>query len=176
MSNPALPITPWHEESADLALAHLADEERLLESAVTILNETRTALLAGDLPTLKQALERQAALEQAGSRLRERRDRMRARIASYCGVATEAATLDLLARDLPEHRRTALHGSRERLRRLAGTAGDLGRGNALLLKSCLDLFDQLLSGITGGGSSGKRYGPGGDYQSFGYGSLLSARG
>jgi hypothetical protein len=177
--NPAQPTKspqPDLDELGPAFLAHLAEEEEFLQTTVEALGQTRTALVSGSLQTLRQALQRQATLEQAGAEMRDLRNQLRHHIASVLGVPAPSATLELLAGRVPAHLSASLKASRQRLRCLAATANELNRGNALLLKSGIDLLDQVLSGLTGGSPGGKRYGPAGGYQQLGCGSLVSARG
>jgi flagellar biosynthesis/type III secretory pathway chaperone len=157
-------------------LAHLEDEEKLLEKTVEVLDQARTVLLSGNREAMTQSLQRQARLEQAGAETRRQRLERCGELAAYLGRPADALALDALARQLPAPWGQNLQARRTRLRQLAAKIQDLNRGNAVLLTFSIGLLDQVLVAITGGSAGGKRYSPTGAYRELGCGSLVSARG
>ncbi len=159
-----------------VTLSHLEAEERLLQTAVDVLRQTRSALISGNLQRLAHSLERQVELERASAAMARKRVQFQTKLGASVTLSSRPSPLDILADQLAGAARSMLQQARVRIIRLAATASELNRGNAILLRSNLDLLEQVLSALTGGDGGGKRYGRAGAYQAVGYGSLLSARG
>jgi hypothetical protein len=157
-------------------LAHLEQEERVLDGTLQALRQMRAALVRGDAPALSEALAHQDQTARAGQEVRQSRTRLRDELAAALGAPAEAVTLRMFLSHLPEEMRQPLARSRDRLHRLATEVDQFNRGNALVIHHGLSFVQHLLVSLTGGGQSGDCYGPAGKRQEIGCGSLMELRG
>jgi flagellar biosynthesis/type III secretory pathway chaperone len=154
---------------------HLAGEETNLVGVLDTLRRSRAALLHGDLAGFTALLEEQLTVAPRTELLRQGRERLRQETAAAFDIDARGLTLQQLADFFPTESRERLAGYRDRLRRLGEEADQLNRGNAAIVRHCLDFMQRVVVDLTGGQVSGT-YGPAGKQPAAACGSFLQVHG
>jgi hypothetical protein len=168
---------PRHDTSTlSLAcLAHMEQEEAMLQATLDSLRQVRAALLGRDLAELERAVERQVHTARAAEELRLRRAELRGQLAVRLGIDAQAVTLQKVAARLPGENGERLARCRERLKCMAAEIDRLNRGNAALVQHSLEFLHQFLLNVTGGAAVGDRYQPSGRVDRALCGSVFEGR-
>lgn len=144
----------------DLALrclAHLEQEEAMLQASWELVQQTRQALLERDQQRLHALLERQQTTAAAAQKLHAARQNIRCEIAACFSIPAENASLGYLAQRASAERRGQLLSYRRQLSELAEKVDLLNRGNVALAGQVMDLLHGVLHRLTGENPQPTRY-------------------
>ncbi|MCA9184315.1 MAG: flagellar export chaperone FlgN [Pirellulaceae bacterium] len=162
-------------ELAATCLRHFQQEERALlrvyESALAI----RDALRCQQSIDLQPLTERQEEAAAESRALRSCRDELRLQLSAVLAIGFDEATIAGLANQLPPDRGGSLLELRDRLRQLSLDIERVAVGNAVLLRSRLEMFEQLLTSLTGSDAHSQRYAPTGQREAAASRSIMQAR-
>ena len=148
----------------------------MLGECLESLRQVRAALTQGNFASLNAALAQQGKTSRAADELRERRTKLRRKLASVLGVAPQTVTVQMLAVRLAGDTGERLTACRNRLRIMAAEVDRLNRANAALVSQSLDFLERFFVEITGGEHGGRSYDCSGTSRQSECGSIIEARG
>lgn len=144
----------------DLALrclAHLEQEDAMLQASWELVQQTRKALLERDQQRPHELLERQQSTAAAAQKLHAARQMIRRDIAACFSIPAEDASLGYLAQRTSADRRDQLLSQRRQLSDLAEKVDLLNRGNVALAGQVMELLHGVLHRLTGENPQPARY-------------------
>lgn len=148
---------PDLEPVAKQCLAYLEQEERVLKDMIDVLCEVRSALRAGENAILAKAANRQEQYAIRLKSIRVQRVKLRQIIATSLCVPPEEATIRRLSENAPNSYRHPLRLQRDRVADLASEADQLMQSNLVVIVHGIQVFEQILSSLTGSTAVEGRY-------------------
>lgn len=145
------------ERLAMLCLSHFEKEEAVLQTSKESLLRMQTALMAGRMEPLLQALREQEESGRLATELHETRRLLRERLAQALEIPAEQVTLRVVSDRGPTALRQSLLASRQRLLQIGDDIERIHRGNSTLLRQSIGLLQRLLGCLLGKADDPSRY-------------------
>jgi hypothetical protein len=168
-----------HDSTSDIATlcgVHLAEEERLLTSALPIVHAVQQQFTRREPGPLPGIDELHQELTQLIGAVQLRRQSLRAAIARRFNITAEDVRLSQIVDELPSASREALTVQMARVRKLADVLVASNHRLSLQLRIYLDGYQRLLRDLTGTAMGSGRYGPHGKADVAEYRSLIQVQG
>ena len=146
-----------HRAVIDQFLVHLGREAETLAKACQTLEEVQQAIVSRSREDLSPRVERQAALSAEVVQASQARQQLRATLGQALGIPPESVTVSRLIQLAAPDQTEQLRAQAQHLAVLARRVEQLTYQNALLAQQQVDLFQRLLSCLTGKESSAPRY-------------------
>ncbi len=141
--------TMAHETLALRCLAHLQQEEAMLQATLSLVEETRAGLLKRDWTILREALDKQQHTIAASAELSKQRDQLRAQIAAELELSSEDATIGALAAHTTDSLREQLLLARGRLTKSTSRINVLNRANTVLAMQTNHIVTDMIHHLVG---------------------------
>jgi flagellar biosynthesis/type III secretory pathway chaperone len=129
---------------------HLQEELGLHRQMLSLAEDKRSQIVAGDIKAFSSILEEEQRLLAAGAELRRRRDELLRRIALGRRIPAEQLRLKQLLERTPEPLRGQLSGLQSDLVGLLSRLREVNERNMLLIRQSLSFVHDLMNIVLGG--------------------------